>query len=213
MNKVIALLFCVLFVILVLIHNKGVNMNNYNIKEGNNSIKIDYPSTRYRELSKEIDKFIKNSIDDFYRDIMEYNRYTSNYIIINYKEYRYRNIVSYIFFTEVYYGGAHPSHLIWTVNYNIKLNKIIDINDLVKTNQKILDILSNYSYNVISKDKSFNNNNILDMLKTGTKPEAKNFKNILFTSRGLLIYFERYQIAPYYFGDYHILVPYHIIYS
>ena len=46
------------------------------------------------------------------------------------------------------------------------------------------------------------------MLKEGTLPTTDNFKNILFTDKGLIIYFERYQIAPYYYGDYNIIAPY-----
>ena len=50
-----------------------------------------------------------------------------------------------------------------------------------------------------------------DMLKEGTLPTADNFKNILFSDKGLIIYFERYQIAPYYYGDYSITIPYKYI--
>ena len=46
------------------------------------------------------------------------------------------------------------------------------------------------------------------MLKEGTQPLTNNYKNILFTNEGLIIYFERYQIAPYYYGDYKITIPY-----
>ena len=49
------------------------------------------------------------------------------------------------------------------------------------------------------------------MLKEGTLPILNNYKNILFSDKGLIIYFERYQIAPYYFGDYSITVPYKLL--
>ena len=45
------------------------------------------------------------------------------------------------------------------------------------------------------------------MLKDGTAPTIDNFKNIVFSNNGLIIYFERYQIAPYYFGEIALTYP------
>ena len=42
----------------------------------------------------------------------------------------------------------------------------------------------------------------------GTTPNKKNFTKLIFSNKGLILYFERYQIAPYYLGEYNITIPY-----
>ena len=90
----------------------------------------------------------------------------------------------------------------------VSANKIITIKDLINSDPMILEKLSSFSYNVLSNDNAFKNSNILSMLKDGTAPTIDNFKNIVFSNNGLIIYFERYQIAPYYFGEIALTYPY-----
>ena len=49
------------------------------------------------------------------------------------------------------------------------------------------------------------------MLLEGTKPTLDNFKNFSYTEDGFKIYFNYYQIAPYYYGSSVITVPYNYI--
>ena len=60
----------------------------------------------------------------------------------------------------------------------------------------------------LQKIEIFKNADIIDMMLDGTTPIKNNFKNFVFTSNGLMLIFERYQIAPYYFGEYNITIPY-----
>ena len=46
------------------------------------------------------------------------------------------------------------------------------------------------------------------MLKDGLKPNDENFDKFVFSNDGLIIFFERYSIAPYFAGEFSILVPY-----
>ena len=179
----------------------------YNINHNDNNITINYPSTNYPKVNALIKEYLDTNINNF-KNITLNKTKTTYYLIINYKEYHYHNLISYIIFSESFTGGAHPIHLIKSFIYNINTNSFITINTLIKNNPNILNELSNYTYHTLSNKKIFQNQVVNDMLKEGTLPTTNNFKNILFTDKGLIIYFERYQIAPYYYGDYNITIPY-----
>lgn len=188
--------------------NKEINTISYQ----ENTIKIVCPSTNYTKLNKRIKKIITNQINDFTKITLNKEK-TTYYLIINYKSYSYKTIISYIFFTESYFLGAHPIHEIWTVNYDYKENKFITIDNIINNNQIILNNIANYTYQNLSQKKIFQNETVLNMLKEGTKPRLNNYKHILFSKEGLIIYFDRYQIAPYYYGNYSITIPYNILKS
>lgn len=186
--------------------NNEINTISYQ----ENTIKIVYPSTNYTKLNKRIKKIITNQINDYTKITLNKEK-TTYYLIINYKSYSYKTIISYIFFTESYFLGAHPIHEIWTVNYDYKDNKFITIDNIINNNQIILNNIANYTYQNLSQKKIFQNETVLNMLKEGTKPRLNNYKHILFSKEGLIIYFDRYQIAPYYYGNYSITIPYNIL--
>ena len=188
--------------------NKEINTISYQ----ENTIKIVYPSTNYTKLNKRIKKIITNQINDFTKITLNKEK-TTYYLIINYKSYSYKTIISYIFFTESYFLGAHPIHEIWTINYDYKENKFITIDNIINNNQIILNNIANYTYQNLSQKKIFQNKTVLNMLKEGTKPRLNNYKHILFSKKGLIIYFDRYQIAPCYYGNYSITIPYNILKS
>lgn len=188
--------------------NNKINDTNYQ----KNTIKIVYPSTNYAKLNKKIKEFITNQINDFAKITLNEEQ-TTYYLIINYKSYSYKTIISYIFFTETYFLGAHPIHKIWTINYDYKENKFITIDNIINNNQIILNNIANYTYQNLSQKKIFQNKTVLNMLKEGTKATLNNYKHILFSKEGIIIYFDRYQIAPYYYGNYNISIPYNILKS
>ncbi len=207
MKKNLIIIFLVILlstITYLIIKNKR---NKYNINHNDNNITINYPSTNYLKVNTIIKEYLDTSINNFKNITLDKTK-TTYYLIINYKEYHYQNLISYIFFSESFTGGAHPIHLIKSFIYNIDTNSFITINTLIKNNSNILKELSNYTYKTLSNKKIFQNQVVNNMLKEGTLPTTDNFKNILFTDKGLIIYFERYQIAPYYYGDYNIIVPY-----
>lgn len=205
----ISILILIIITLLVLIffkYNK-CQKNSYNIDPNTNTINVQYPSTEYEKLNKEIKLYLDKQIYEFEKITLDKNK-TNYYLIINHKEYNYKNYISYIFFLETYTRGVHPIHLIWTINYDTENNKIITIQDIVAKNPNIVNQLSTYSYDFLSKNKLFQNETVKEMLQDGTTPIEDNFKHFLLSKEGLIIYFERYQIAPYYYGDYYIKIPY-----
>ena len=176
----------------------------------NNIVNINYPREKYILLNENIEKLISKYLNEFLylaKGVEQpYFDYTLN---IEYQKYNYETYLSYVFFISMYTGGAHPNNLIETINYDIKNNKIIDIEYLTKNNKNILNKLSQESYKILSKNKEFQvNEDIFAMLKEGTSPKIENFRNIAFSNDGLIVYFEQYQIAPYSFGKFKITIPY-----
>lgn len=170
-------------------------------------IRIKYPNTNYKDLNIEINNIINKYEYYFKNNILNMN--TSYYLYITYKDYYYKDFISIIFNISYFSGGAHPNYYIETINYNIKTNEFITINDLVKNNNNLLYDLSNISRSYFKKKSAFNN--ILDMLYEGTKPNINNFSKFTISKNGFTFYFERYQIAPYYYGEYSLTVGNNIV--
>lgn len=165
-------------------------------------ISINIPNTRYVEVNEMINKKITKIKKDFEKNITN-NNFT---FVIDYKEYKYYNYISYAFFIETYLGGAHPSHDLFTIVYDTEDNKIIDINTLITYNSKTLKVFSAYSRaNLI-----YNSKIDIHMLLEGTTAKIDNFTNFVF-DKNIILFFKEYQIAPYSSGIITLDVPYYMI--
>lgn len=185
-----------------------INLIDDNIK---NIIKIYFPITNYKKLDKTIEKEINKYLVDFKKNINNFPYQKDIYytLYINYDRYDYKSYISIILNIETFLGGAHPNHIIKTIVFNKDKNKIINIDDLIKNNNNILNDLSNISRNKLNQDGKYNNSSFsTDMFNNGTKPNKDNFHNFVFTKDGLKVYFSYYQIAPYYYGETSIIIPY-----
>lgn len=185
---------------------KEVNEENEKSK-----ILIYYPETTYKILNEEILNLVKSVAEDFkYRvDSFEDSKLDRKFELnINFDTYEYDNYVSYVFYTTIDDLGAHPEYHIATVNYDIKNDKIITIDDLSAKNPNLLNVLSKYCYETLSNEDVIKEYGSLDQLKEGTEAKLSNFKNIVFTKSGLIIFFEKYSVGPYVLGDFSVTVPY-----
>ena len=100
-------------------------------------------------------------------------------------------------------------HLLKVVSIYIVTTEIISIlENIGKMNPNILQEMSKYTYDTFSNTNLYKRQDLKSWLKEGTLPVKKNFQNFLFSKDGLIIYFPRYQIGPYYYGDKNILIPY-----
>ena len=124
---------------------------------------------------------------------------------ISHDEYSYQDYLSVIFYVSFYTGGAHPEHRISSFVYDVSRDKIITIHDLVREKAHLLSILSTESRKILSKNPNIHDQ---ELLFEGTSPEKSNFQTFVFTSRGIMIYFPEYQIAPYSSGAFKIVIPY-----
>lgn len=184
------------------------NEKKLNIRqEDKYKILVYVPNTEYPLLNDVINKKINSYINQFKKDsslvVEELNQYYT--LIILYDVYEYKDYISYVFRIEYYIGGAHPSHEIWTVSYDKKEENIVDISSLEKMNPSIFNIFSS-----ISREELLHNKRIPDSkwLMEGTIPVKDNFSNFAFSDNGLLLFFPRYQIAPYSAGEFIVRIPY-----
>ena len=196
MKKKILLTFILILIIIL--------FNSYDIKAKKESdVLINFETTEYEVLNKEILKNLNNYIDLINEEFKTIK--TTYSLNIHHDLYEYENYISYVFYIEYYMGGAHPNHKIITINYDKFNNKILDINTLICKNNNILSVFSK-----ISRDELLKSKNVIDtnIMLEGTK---ENFSNFAFSNEGLIIFFDYYQVAPYSQGEFSIIIPYNKI--
>ena len=170
----------------------------------NLDINIKIPNTDNYKLNKIINNEVNKYKLEFIKNAKDSKLKTKYHLYIDYKEYKYGNYVSYVFFIEDFIGGAHPNHRIKSIVYDILNNKVVSIDDLISYNNNIIDIISNYTRCILINNKDID----VNMMYSGTSKVSDNFSNFVLTKEGLLIFFKRYQVAPYYKGEFEVLIPY-----
>lgn len=170
-------------------------------------LEVFYPVTNYEVLNQQIQQMITNYIDDFEQSLSPNTIQNDQMysLMISYETYEYPPFVSYRFTIFMDTGGAHPNHFLWTVVFDQEEERIISIADLEKKYPAILSIFSRYSREILMDNPGIVNSS---MLFEGTKPTLENFSHFVFTSQGILIFFEHYQVAPYSSGEFQVLIPY-----
>jgi len=180
-------------------------LQRINEKYKNSNIEVYYPVTKYEVLNKEVQSIIDAKISKFKESIKDNVEYS---MFINFDLYKYDSYIGFVFHVLEDVAGSHPNTYIFVVNYNIKDNYIINIDTLVSKNNNILNLMSKYAYTTLSNNDKFKEINMPYMLANGTKAIKTNFKNFTFTKDGLTVFFEKYQIAPYAYGEFWISIPY-----
>ena len=182
------------------------------IKENdkNYEVTIYYPETSYINLNHIIEEKMNYYIDYFKTQTqqlcpLEGRKFE---LQITFSSNEYEDYISYVFDVFEDYGGAHPSITTWTISYNIKEEKIVDIKYLVDKNKDFLNILSSESFNMLKENEVIKEAKIEEMLINGTKPKEENFSDFAFTQDGFKVFFEIYSIAPYALGDFVVVIPY-----
>lgn len=198
MKKKYILLLMLLLIIII-----SICLIYRNNNKEDTDIKVKYPIYEYYKLNKAITEninyYLKDNKDNYY------------FLYIDYKDYEYKEYISIVLYISYFTGGAHPNYEIKTINYNKSTNKFIDIDVLINRDKDILNKLSIYSREYFSNNDMFNDKVVFDMMIDGTKSIKDNYKYFNITSDGLIIYFNRYQIAPYYYGDYSITISYNYL--
>lgn len=172
----------------------------------NNGIQVSYPRTIYLKVNEACKECIETKIIDFMNYAKEPIQENFTYTLdVSYDDYSYNDYLSFVFYTSMYLGGAHPDNDIVTIVYDIKKNKLVTIKDLVEEKPDLLQILSKESREILKKNDKILDN---DMLLSGTEANYDNFSNFAFTPMGLMLFFKNYQVAPYAAGSFKIIIPY-----
>lgn len=167
-------------------------------------VKYEYPMTGDIQIDNEIKMNIDNRLNNFYSEIELGTQNEQEYSLeITYDKKKYKEYVTYILYTTVYLGGAHPNTTIETFTY--KNGKRIEIMDVISKEE--LSKISNY----VKKELLSHPGSVSDMIEEGTVSDYPNYRNFYYNDRGLVFIFEQYQVAPYSSGIIEVIVPYSIL--
>jgi len=204
---------------------KTVNIEDKKITEDISPFKIDitYPEIsgydNFNNLAKniidtEISEFKTNSLENDKAvketDPETYAKYPRQYdLIISYDKGQIDNdITSVVFDISNFEGGAHGAQYQISLNYNLKDNKKIELADLFQGQENYIQKISDYciadlTKQVLEKVDSTEGLYIQD----GAGPVADNFNVFLINKNNITFYFPQYQIAPYVFGGFKVVMP------
>lgn len=188
------------------------------------TINIKYPFFNNIPTEDTLNALIKRNVDqtiaDFKSD-MEMSaaepildlpiKEDSNTLDTNFKIYNQtKNIISIRFDNyKYYYGAAHPNTDFKVLNYDLKQNKLLTLNNLFKANTNYLQVLAEFSRKSLTdKFAKLDANNPVELQEAGLAPEFENYQVWNITPEGLLITFPAYQVAAYVFGPQEVLIPY-----
>lgn len=184
-------------------------LKEVNTEDDKSKILVYYPETSFSILNDNINNLVKDYVTAFKTEVNSLqDAPRKSELSINFDSYEYKDYISYAFYTTSDVLKAHPDYYIDTINYDIKNNKIITIDDLVKENPNILNVLSKYTYEKLLEEPNIKEYGDLILLKNGTSPKKENFRNFVFTTTGLIIFFEKYSVGPYVLGEFSVNVPY-----
>lgn len=181
-------------------------------QEGNGyRLSIFYPETKFKKLNIQIQERIKKEKKDFLEKVKEVENILEGKTCtfdITFNQYEYQDYLSFAFEITVYLCGAHPNNYYFTVNYDTKNNEMITVETMLKKDSAFLDKLAKESYDILKEEKQVKEYSNEDYLKEGLKAIQSNYENFIFDKDKLIVFINRYQIAPYVAGNFEVRIPY-----
>ena len=200
---------------------KIINRELIDVAESKWHYKVEYPELRLagdkpadgfsnavKKLVFEHVKSFRKSVDSMSDEDWKNKPTSHEYeMSIGYKvETLNDEFVSVNFGRSQYMGGAHPNHWSFTLNYDLKNNRILKLSDLFKENSNYLAIISKTSIEQISKKQGRYAD--VDWIMRGASVDQKNFKKWSIVANGLKFNFDPYQVGPYASGSFETIIPY-----
>ena len=123
------------------------------------------------------------------------------------------DFLSFVFGIYTYSGGAHPNTNTVTLAYDVKSGNRLKLRDLFKPNSNYLKTISDYSIEALKKHLKEIGGDDPDeeMLKEGAGAKEDNYVSWGVSKKGLIIYFDPYQVAAYALGPQMVVVPYSVL--
>ncbi|MDR1196969.1 MAG: polysaccharide deacetylase family protein [Candidatus Nomurabacteria bacterium] len=164
------------------------------ISEWQPFITVNYPRTKNPHVNKLLKSFAQQTIDDFKREAAA-KPSGNNELNMSFKTYRFdRDVVSFAFRRYISLGGtAQVSDVFITKNYNLGGGQDYQLSEIFMGNY--LPILSTKLYKVLQSRPEFSDKTKQAALKTGLRPDAKNFENFVLDGPKVIFYFNKYQLG------------------
>lgn len=176
-----------------------------NIKEETDekNVNIFYPVTEFQNINEEILKKI-----DIYKNKFESSVFTTDIkkLEISFDVYEYKEYISFKFNIKSNVGITHDLNEIFTIVY--KNGEIIDIENLISKNNKILDIFQTECSEKLKENENIKQYSTEEWLTKGLEKKEENYKNFVLTENNLVIIFNEYTVAPYVAGIIEVEIPY-----
>jgi hypothetical protein len=205
----------------------GVKFINKSIIEKSESkmfeIKASYPeladanpaiAAKFNELTKtavmkEVREFKKLALAQMGEDaaLMGERSYDGSYLEMNYRlDFASERVLTVAFGNSAYEGGERPNLYSFTINFDLKTGKKIELADIFKPNSNYLKVLSDYSIrNLKEKLEDMSDE---EWLQNGAGAQPENFGSWNLTKKGLLINFDPVRVASAAAGPRQVLIPY-----
>lgn len=199
----------------------GVKFINKSISEKNEpkmfEIKASYPqladanpvvAAKFNELTKtavmkEVREFRKQALAQAADSAFA----ASNYLEMNYRlDFANERVLSVVFGNYAYEGGERPNLYSFTINFDLKSGKKIELADIFKPGSNYLKFLSDYS--IRNLKQNLENLSDEEWLENGAGARAENFGSWNLTAKGLLINFDPIRVASPEAGARQVLIPY-----
>lgn len=180
----------------------------------------DYPAldAKLKKIDEDEKEFYRQAIDDSREDALEFaeeqRKYGEDYTFFRYSETQLMNaddkVVSMLRMEYGYLGGAHPDYYYETMNIYTKTGEDIPLSDILTDDVKLRSILKerlNKEYpdgNWFDLDSSLDTY-VIDDKKTGDDKFAYIFT---MNSRGIMFYFNPYDLNSYADGAQQIEISY-----
>jgi hypothetical protein len=117
------------------------------------------------------------------------------------------NIVSLLLQVYRFEGGAHGSSYFIPFNVDVKKQKEINLKDVFSGKQDYLQQISNYAIQDLTGQITKGAGSTQGTwISEGASPKEENFSVFLLTKNTITFYFPQYQVAPYSYGDYKVVM-------
>jgi len=172
-------------------------------------------------INETILKTVNKCLGDFKTDMNDWEvpyelTEVNSFMDINFENFVLNeDLFSFSFEVYTYYAGAaHPNSYTISQNWDMKKGNLMTFPGLFKKDSKYLDKISSFCIESLKLQGKMTGYEMLDdMLLSGAGPKDSNFVNFNFLQKGMLITFDRYQVAPYAAGTQYVLIPYIAFYE
>lgn len=170
-------------------------------------IRVHYPETGNAKVDADVAEWARQLVDTFQTTYGEEPDLGVPYELESTYSTTHASpsVLSIIWKTASYTGGAHGNLEISTTTYDMKTGSLIDLYDVFGNLDIALDQTGRYSAKVLARSLGDMYNE--DMLRSGTAPEAENFSAFALIPAGIRIFFQPYQVAPWAAGPQTVDIP------
>ena len=203
------LVLCCLLALAVPAHAAALTERDALISRQNDKIQIrvHYPETGNAKVDADVAEWARQLVDTFQTTYGEEPDLGVPYELESTFSTTHASpsVLSIIWKTASYTGGAHGNLEISTTTYDMKTGSLIDLYDVFGNLDIALDQMGRYSAKVLARSLGDMYNE--DMLRSGTAPEAENFSAFALIPAGIRIFFQPYQVAPWAAGPQTVDIP------